>query len=56
MVKISVKAAWKLGVIAARNGAPLDANPYEPRTRIFESWNDGWRLDQASRKDEKPPT
>lgn len=56
MVKISVKAAWKLGVIAARNGEPLDANPYRPQTMIFESWDDGWRLDKAVKKSEKPPT
>jgi hypothetical protein len=53
MEKISMKAAWKQGVLAARNGEPSDANPHKPETALFQSWEDGWRLDNAPRQLEK---
>ena len=54
MARISTTAAWKSGVMAARNGEPLDANPYDPQSGLFESWNDGWRLDATLEKYETP--
>ena len=51
---LSMKAAFQLGVKAARDGEPLDANPYPPEAAQFESWADGWRRGKVPTKDEKP--
>ena len=42
---LSMKAAFQLGLKAARDGEPADANPYPPSVPEFESWADGWRMD-----------
>ena len=51
---LSMKGAWKQGVEAARDGEPLDANPYPPSAPQFESWADGWRMDKVPAKDGRP--
>ena len=50
----SMKAAFKLGVKAAQDGKPLDANPYPPESAQFESWADGWRMYNVPAKDKGP--
>jgi hypothetical protein len=51
---LSIKAAWKQGVDAAHAGEPLDGNPYPPNSPQFESWADGWRMDNVPTKHGKP--
>ncbi len=47
MTKIGMKTAWKLGVTAAREGQPMNSNPFMPGTQLFESWRDGWRMENS---------
>ena len=50
----SMKAAFQLGVKAARDGETLDSNPYPQESAQLESWAEGWRMDNVPAKDEKP--
>ena len=54
MTWTSMKAAFQLGMKAARDGEPLDANPYPLSAAQFESWADGWRMDKVHTKGKKP--
>ena len=44
MRKDNMKAAFMLGMSAAKEGTPLAANPCEPQSQSFESWADGWKM------------
>lgn len=35
--------AHKAGKDAASNGMPLTSNPYDPESKSFITWNDGWK-------------
>jgi hypothetical protein len=51
---VSVKTAWRLGAEAARRGRPLEANPFRPGTSQHTGWTEGWRLEDALPKQDRP--
>ena len=51
MAKISLRAAWQQGVVAALKGQPLTANPFPLKSQLYGSWNGGWRMADEDRRD-----
>jgi hypothetical protein len=47
-------AITREGLIARALGQPASANPYEPQSKEFILWDDGWRSPEETRSDPPP--